>query len=462
MLCYFSEGISEKHQGQFPFQPQFGFPNPYNPYQLPFTQPPVVRLTGGDPGSYTDLISWMTACCQANALIPLTHHITSPTRLIIAVTTSRLLRITCLHHELPALVAHLHHTLLPPENVEKLFSMGGNVLPEIRDAICLCVARQWCTGSLPEPERWVWAGKMNKKVDDGVAAVLKRARDEGGWGWGDVVNGWSRWVGKGDPFYAGMPGVGGAYGYGMPYQAGYMPGPQYGFQQAYPGPAYHGYPPQFPPMPNAYPQYGAQAQAPMIWRSPPPAPLPEQSTPAQQAQTGPPPVPTPPPPPTERTGRPRSRASYRDRRPRSHTRSRHRHHRRRSSSTSTESLLRHQTPRPQAATPLHSATPQPQVLPGAHAYRNPEWYPHPSHPGPRPPIFGQSPRVRMPYQRYAGYGCGGGPAHNPDSSFEAPQPGEVLRERRQIGPDHFVFYFVRPDGSERIVGKRDGMRMEGW
>ena len=47
-----------------------------------------------------------------------------------------------------------------------------------------------------------------------------------------------------------------------------------------------------------------------------------------------------------------------------------------------------------------------------------------------------------------------------DPAYEPPRPGEYLRERQQIGPDHFLHFFVDEYGRERVVNKHGDVAVE--
>lgn len=73
---------------------------------------------------------------------------------------------------------------------------------------------------------------------------------------------------------------------------------------------------------------------------------------------------------------------------------------------------------------------------------------------------GERPRSPTPYpsQRERRHSP---PGRDWDPSYEPPRPGEYLRERRQLGPDHFVHYFVDQYGRERVVTKGGDVSVEG-
>jgi hypothetical protein len=161
MLTYFSTTIREEYQRSS------------GPTWIPPKAPTRVRLIGGDSTAHLDLIHWMTSCCNQNTIVPLSSIIASPTRFILAMTSIHILGITLLQKERPALLQRLENEMLDIDTVGKVFASGDHVLPEIRSAICTCVAGYFFAGRLQDVDRWMHLGKMNRRFDEGICEVLE-------------------------------------------------------------------------------------------------------------------------------------------------------------------------------------------------------------------------------------------------------------------------------------------------
>lgn len=384
----------------------------------------------------------MTACCRQNTILPLRSTVACPVRYIIAMDGVQKLGIDLLSHELPNLLTRLSYEIFDVKAAGMIFLAGGAVLPEIIEAICHCIARYFFHGSLPEVGRWMTLARLNARFDQGVARWLAPgALNEGP----DALGAWSLWQAK-NP---------GAY-------------PARWNHSSWPRPAH------LPPWPPVFDEWrDAAAQRPPI------QPLPPSSYPPDridihigdsQAQWTPY-EPGPPPPP----------------------------------------------PKPEAYLPRNAQYERPGFAPdiygAARSYQPPEtWHPHPHYPrhDPQPPapeytvrcnycqeIYPQSaaglhqcrtgraytisdsPSPTEPYRRpqrrsqsvRRGRSLSRGrDYHFPhrssslrrhwDPAYKPPRPGEYLHERRQVGPDHYLHFFIDEYGRERVVNKSDDVSVD--
>ena len=189
MLTYFCATIRDEHRASMRPPPPTWGAQAHNtwykgqhlshPFHMASSNPPTrVRLIGGDPTAHLDIIHWMTTCCHQNTIVPLSTIIASPTRFILAMTSVHILGITLLEEELPHLLRRLENEMLDIDTAGRVFASGDNVLPEIREAICTCVAGYFYAGRLQDVDRWMYLGRMNRRFDDGVCEVLERTGND--------------------------------------------------------------------------------------------------------------------------------------------------------------------------------------------------------------------------------------------------------------------------------------------
>jgi hypothetical protein len=134
--------------------------------------PEVLRILGGDMRSHRDILQWMKTCCNRGRLVPLSSVISSALRRILAMTSVDILGVERLSHELEPLFKKLQKELLDGETVSKVFASGDHVLPEIRGAICACVAGYFYAGKLNHVNKWLNLARMNRRFDEGVRGFL--------------------------------------------------------------------------------------------------------------------------------------------------------------------------------------------------------------------------------------------------------------------------------------------------
>lgn len=178
MLTYFSSTIRQ----QFPNESYHNHQHWPHSYPQPGphrTSQTAVRLVGGDARAITDLLEWMAECCRKDALFSLQLSITCPVRYILALDVIQKLEIEILSWELPQTLARLRYELFDVRTVGRIFSARAAVLPEVAEAICHCVARYFFHGSLPEVDRWMSLARLNVNFDQGVAGWLSRGLHEG-------------------------------------------------------------------------------------------------------------------------------------------------------------------------------------------------------------------------------------------------------------------------------------------
>lgn len=418
MLTYFSLTIREEFPANHPmlspnWTPQWHAQQP----QLPL----AVRLIGGSVAAVQDLVEWMTSCCQQNTIVALRSVITCPVRYILAMDAVQRLGVEILVEEIPQLLIRLRHELFDVEVAGDLFSAGNNLLPEVADAVCHCVARYFFHGSLTRVENWMHLASLNLKFDDGVKAWLAPGvLNEGP----DVINAWDLWNTKSALYPAAWYRPSSSFERLRPplNQPSSQPAQQHSSYSWVPPTAY---PP--PPISGPMPPLFRQSSDPG-WTGNPPA-----------APTAPPPPPPPPKPAEYRDGY----QTYPD----------HRSHAQRTTYTTRCNYCQEVYP----------------DVPGAfHQCATGHAYTLSSTPSPPPRSHSQS-RFRRQYsferspsprrsrsQRRRSYG-----QSTWDASYEPPRPGEYLRERRQLGLDHFVHFFVDEYGRERTVTKGGSMSVEG-
>lgn len=144
---------------------------------IPPKTPEVLAIVGGDTTSHRDVLQWMKTSCDGGNMVKLSSVVASPTRLILAMTSIEILNVEHLREELPQLINKLQNEMLDIETVGKIFASGDNVLPEVRDGICTCVAGYFYAGRLNNPGRWMYLAKMNRRFDEGVWRVLEMHGD---------------------------------------------------------------------------------------------------------------------------------------------------------------------------------------------------------------------------------------------------------------------------------------------
>jgi hypothetical protein len=367
--------------------------------------PTAVRLIGGSANAIKDLVEWMSACCHRNSIVPLRAVITCPARLTLAVDGIQRLGIDLLVEETSQLLSKLHHELFEVDTVIEIFAAGHNLPSEVANAICHCVARYFFHGSLPEIDKWMHLATMNLKFDDGVKAWLRPgALNEGP----DVIGAGDLWTSRSALTY-----------------------PARWYQTPSAGPSYERlrpstpYPPVYPPHQHhrgdSYPPAGYT------------------STPGWHGTNAPPP---PPPKPDAYRQTP---SSAHDPQKYSHlpvhtVRCIHCHQ------VYSAADAHHRCNTGRAFT--IDSTPSPPRRSYSHSQHERANY---RYERPRSPSVSRSHSQR----RFSH------PEQDWDASYEPPQPGEYLRERRQLGPDHFVHFFTDQYGRERVVTKGGDVSVEG-
>jgi hypothetical protein len=162
---------------------------------VPPKNPEVLRILGGDLTSHRDILQWMKTCCTGGSLVPLKSVISSPLRRILAMTSIEILGVERLTHELEPLFNRLQKELLDGETVSKVFASGDHVLPQIREAICACLAGNFFAGKLNNVDKWMNLARMNRRFDEGVRGFLVGTGDP------EVVDVWDT---KNNQKYPGM------------------------------------------------------------------------------------------------------------------------------------------------------------------------------------------------------------------------------------------------------------------
>jgi hypothetical protein len=497
MLTHFSSTIRQ----QFPDDTYVGHQQwpQHNLQQGPYHTPPVaVRLVGGDGRSIIDLVNWMTECCRKNALLPLRTYLNCPVRHILAMDAVQKLGVEHLSHELPQIILRLQYELFDVRTVGRLLSAGEMVLPQIMDAICHCVARYFFHGSLPEVDRWMSLARLNARFDQGVGRWLAPgALQEGA----DVLGAADLWERKVPSVYpaawrqhkppepahqmpysyaspgewpqAGMyqpaaqpPSHPNTYGPDIPSPHRCSHGPSSRFSHPHPPPsAPVPPPPPLPPKPTAYdpacyasqepygsPQAAYESYLPHRstdpylhypnFAAPPWSPLnPQHHRPSS-------PVP-------DYTVRCRycqeihpqsAAAAHQCMTGRAYT----------VSDSTSPPLTYHQPHRASISGHRGRSVSRNDDLRGRSASRHDifqnRWLPSQENDYRR----SRSASVRDPSHRRRA----STPYPQWDAAYEPPQLGEYLRERRQIGPEHFLHFFVDEYGRERVVNKSGEMSME--
>jgi hypothetical protein len=153
MLTYFSRTIREQFAADHPHLvgPSWSIFR-YGPLHV-VQPPPYISLVRGDRLALIDLMEWMARCCQRDTVVGLRLVIECPVRYLLAMHSIETLGINLLADEVPMVVYRIGYEMFDVDVVSRVFSAGENLLPEIADALCLCIARYFFHASLPEVDQ---------------------------------------------------------------------------------------------------------------------------------------------------------------------------------------------------------------------------------------------------------------------------------------------------------------------